>query len=96
MFVRLLRVDGEEVPPQDFDRISAILATDQRRAIYEARIREELQPAEARVEYVNFVRGGSRGTWVTRKRIRSKSTKSEGDRSTTLIFATDDPAGMRS
>ena len=95
MFVRLLRVDGEDVRPQDVDRISAMFGTDEWRAIYEARVREELEPSQARMEYVNLMR------WRLEKLLGYRRThpfevrNEQGGPIYHLIFGTDNEAGDR-
>ncbi|NIA26077.1 MAG: three-Cys-motif partner protein TcmP [Gammaproteobacteria bacterium] len=95
MFVRLLRVDGEEVRPQDIERILSMFGSDAWRAIYKARIREVLEPSRARIEYVNLMR------WRLEKELGYHRTQpfevhnEQGRPIYHLIFATDHEAGDR-
>lgn len=95
MFVRLLRVDGEDVRPQDVDRISAMFGTEEWRAIYEARVREELQPSQARMEYVNLMRWRLESVLAYRHTHPFEVRNEQGRPIYHLIFATDNDAGDR-
>ncbi|HKY17258.1 MAG TPA: three-Cys-motif partner protein TcmP [Microthrixaceae bacterium] len=55
MFIRNLRTDGT-VRDVDADKLDHMYGTEQWRTIYEARVRQELLPADARDEYVNLMR----------------------------------------
>jgi hypothetical protein len=95
MFVRLLRVDGEDVRPQDVDRVSAMFGTDDWRAIYEARVQERLQPSEARLEYVNLMRWRLESVLGYRRTHPFEVRNEQGRPIYYLIFATDNEAGDR-
>ncbi len=95
MFVRLLRVDGEEVRPEDVDRISGLFGTDSWQAIYEARIANELQPSQARLEYVNLMRWRLEHVLGYRRTHPFEVGNERGHPLYYLIFATDNAAGDR-
>lgn len=55
MFIRTLPTDGA-VREVDAEKLDHMYGTEQWRRIYEARVRGDLQPGEARDEYVNLMR----------------------------------------
>lgn len=55
-FARLLRVDGAEIRPEDISAIDRIYGTADWRHIYDARLAGDMEPGEARDEYVNLMR----------------------------------------
>jgi len=93
MFVRLLPVRGDQARPEDVDKITAMFGTNQWETIYKARLNGEIEPREARAEYVNLMR------WRLEKELGYKWTHSfevrneRGHPIYQLIFATDHPAG---
>lgn len=93
MFVRLLRVDGEEVRAQDFERITAMFGTDVWSEIYQARVREELDPPKARMEYVNLMRWRLETELGYRRTHPFEVHNEQGRPIYHLIFATDHEAG---
>ena len=95
MFVRLLRVDGAEVRPQDEGRITEMYGTDRWRTIYEARVDGELEPAAATDEYVNLMRWRLENV-LGYKRVHSFEVRNEqGHPIYFLLFATDHEVGDR-
>lgn len=56
MFIRTLPVHGRPLQELDARRMTRMYGTEQWREVYEARLREELNPSEAREEYVNLMR----------------------------------------
>ncbi|WP_419842614.1 three-Cys-motif partner protein TcmP [Candidatus Poriferisodalis sp.] len=93
MFQRLLRVDGTDVRPQDIDAIDLLFGTHDWYIIYQARLSEEIDPAEARERYLNLMR------WRMENELGYKWTHSlevkneRGSPIYYLIFATDHQAG---
>ncbi len=95
MFTRLLPVDGSEVRPQDFARITAIFGSDDWQHIYIARLNGTITPGEARSEYLNLMRWrletelGYR--WTQPLEIRNE----RGNVIYHMVFATDHEAGHK-
>ena len=94
MFTRFLRVDGGNVRDIDAQRISNVFGTEEWHAIYEARRSGDLQPTDARFEYVNLMR------WRLQEILGYKRTHSFDFLNTrrslySMIFATDHEAGDR-
>jgi len=92
MFTRFLRIDGGEVRPEDAERITRMFGSDEWVVIYESRLRGELEPREARAEYVNLMR------WRLENELGYKWThsfdvKTERRSIYSMIFATDNKAG---
>ncbi len=93
MFQRLLRVDGSEVRPQDRDVISAVFGTADWEHIYQARLNDEIEPAQARDEYLNLMRWRMESVlgyeWTHPLEVRNEV----GRVIYYMIFATDHPVG---
>jgi len=94
MFTRFLRVDGGDVRDIDARRISDVFGTQEWQAIYEARRSGDLQPTDARFEYVNLMR------WRLEHVLGYQRTHSFDFLNTrrslySMIFATDNAAGDR-
>ncbi len=93
MFQRLLRVDGNDVRPQDRDAISAVFGTSEWEHIYLARLNDEIKPAEARDEYLNLMRWRMESV-LGYKWTHPLEVRNEGGRIIYyMIFATDHPVG---
>jgi three-Cys-motif partner protein len=94
MFSRTLRIDGM-VRDEDASKLDRMYGTDQWRAIYEARLSGDLEPSEAREEYVNLMRWRLQHV-LGYKRTHPLEIFNEGGHSIYhMIFATDHPAGDR-
>lgn len=95
MFTRLLPVDGGEVRPQDFARITAIFGRDDWHRIYEARLAGTITPGQARDEYLNLMR------WRLENELGYQWTQplevcnTSGAPIYHMVFATDHKAGYR-
>lgn len=95
MFTRLLRVDGTPVRPEDETAIEALFGTSEWRHIYEARLARELEPSQARDEYLNLMR------WRLERQLGYRWThplevrNERGQIIYHMIFATDHEAGDR-
>lgn len=95
MFMRLLRVDGTPVRPQDTEEITALFGMEGWQAIYNARLKELIEPGQARDEYLNLMRWRLETTlgykWTHPLEVRNES----GHIIYFMIFATDHEAGDR-
>ena len=95
MFARVLRVDGAEVRAEDAAAIDAMYGVEDWRQIYQARLAGEIEPADAREEYLNLMRWrlekvlGYR--WTHPLEIRNE----RGVPIYHMIFATDSEVGTR-
>ncbi len=93
MFQRLLRVDGSDVRPQDRDAISAVFGSADWEHIYRARLNDEIEPAQARDEYLNLMRWRMESVlgyeWTHPLEVRNEV----GHVIYYMIFATDHPVG---
>ena len=96
LFVRTLPIDAKtQVRPEDADRITLMYGTDDWRRIYEARLRGELDAAEARAQYVNLMRWRLESVlgyqWTHQFEVRNQN----GVPIYHMVFATDHEAGTR-
>lgn len=94
-FARLLRVDGTEVRSEDVSAIDRIYGTADWQHIYEARLAGDIEPGEARDEYVNLMRWrlehdlGYR--WTHPLEVRNE----QGGLIYFMVFATDHSVGTK-
>jgi three-Cys-motif partner protein len=93
MFIRMLPVNGKLVRPEDDERITTMYGTEQWKTIYEARLAEEITPAEAREEYVNLMRWRIENDLGYRWTHPFEVFNERGHSIYHMIFATDHPAG---
>lgn len=95
MFTRLLKVNGDQVRPQDAEAITALFGFEGWQKIYEARLAESIEPGQAREEYLNLMR------WRLETQLGYKWTHPLEVRNEKnhiiyyMIFATDHEAGNR-
>jgi three-Cys-motif partner protein len=95
LFVRTLPVDGKLVTDANAAALTAMFGMDHWRVVYRARLAGELEPAEARDEYVNLMR------WRLQRDLGYRWTHplemlNEQNRPIYhMIFATDHEAGTR-
>jgi three-Cys-motif partner protein len=93
MFQRLLRVDGNEVRPQDSAAITAVFGTDDWDHIYQARLNGEIESSRAGDEYLNLMRWRMETVldyqWTHPLEVRNE----RGRVIYHMIFATDHPVG---
>ncbi len=95
MFVRVLRIDGAAVRPKDEKAINAMFGSEDWRHTYKARVDGEIEPSEARYEYVDLMR------WRLEKVLCYKWThplevrNERGIPIYYMIFATDHEVGTK-
>ncbi|MDE0170083.1 MAG: three-Cys-motif partner protein TcmP [bacterium] len=95
MFSRVLPVDGREVRPIDADMIDQMYGTTEWRRIYVARLRNKIEPFQAREDYLNLMRWRLETDlnyrWTHPIEVRNE----RGHIIYYMIFATDNEAGDR-
>nr|MBA2601628.1 three-Cys-motif partner protein TcmP [Actinomycetota bacterium] len=93
MFTRVLRVDGSEVRPEDAEAVDRMYGTGDWRYIYEARLASEIEPSEARDEYLNLMRWRLENDlgykWTHPLEVRNE----QGSPIYHMVFATDHEVG---
>lgn len=93
--VRTLALEREKLSTADQERATKLFGTEQWRSIYELRVSDEINAAEARDEYVNLMR------WRLERVLAYRSTHAFEAKNTHglplyhMIFATDHDAGTR-
>ena len=95
MFSRVLPVDGREVRPTDVDVISQMYGTMEWRHIYLARLKNKLEPSQAREEYLNLMRWRLENNLGYRWTHPIEVHNERGHIIYYMIFATDNDAGDR-
>ena len=95
MFTRLLKVNGDQVRPQDSAAITAMFGSDDWQHIYNARLEEIIKPRQARIEYLNLMRWRLETVlgynWTHPLEVRNEF----GNIIYYMIFATDHETGDR-
>jgi three-Cys-motif partner protein len=94
MFIRTLRKDGR-VRVEDAEKLNRMYGTEQWRAVHEARLRGDLEPAEARDEYVNLMRWRLEHVLGYRWTHPLEIFNERGHSIYHMIFATDHEVGNR-
>lgn len=95
LFTRTLRTDGGRVTSAASEQITRMYGTEDWRFIYRARLRNDIEPREAREQYVNLMR------WRLETDLGYRYThpfEVFNDRNRSIyhmVFATDHPAGTR-
>ena len=94
-FIRLLPKDGSGVRPEDEKKIDSLFGTHDWWHIYAARLADEIEPGEARDQYLNLMR------WRIEQVLGYERTHPlaihnvDGAEIYSMIFATDHEAGTR-
>ena len=95
MFTRLLRVDGTAVRPEDEATIDAMYGCEEWREIYQARLDGQIEPSDARDDYLNLMRWRLETVlgyqWTHPLEIKNEN----GSPIYYMIFATDHEAGTK-
>lgn len=91
--IRTLATDQEKVSQADQERATRLFGTDSWRAIYAARVREEIDGATAREEYVNLIRYRLQHDLGYRWTHSLEIKNEHGNPLYHMIFATDSEAG---
>lgn len=94
MFIRTLRKDGR-VRAADAEKLDRMYGTGQWRAIYQARVIGDLEPADAREEYVNLMRWRLQEVLGYRWTHPLEIFNERGGSIYHMIFATDHEVGNR-
>jgi three-Cys-motif partner protein len=95
MFARVLRVDGAAVRPEDAAAIDAMYGTVDWRNIYRSRLAGDIEPADAREQYLNLMRWRLETVlgyaWTHPLEVRNE----RGNPIYYMVFATDHAVGTR-
>lgn len=93
--VRTLALEEGKLSPKDQDRATRLFGTDRWQRIYELRVSNEIDAAEAREEYVNLMRWRLEHDLGYRYTHPFELKNTRGGTLYHMIFATDNDAGTR-
>lgn len=95
MFIRVLPVDGSQIRSRDADKLDLLFGSAEWRQIYEARLSGVIGAAEAREQYLNFMRWRLESVLGYEWTHPLEICNTNGSAIYYMIFATDHEAGTR-